>query len=406
MKNSKKIIEDNGIYCIKDEKFNEVIMSLRILLPLSKDTSTMANLLAHIFTDRLEKAPSKSAMLKKTDDLYGAKIDARTYTVGKYHVIDLSVLGINASFVDEDLHQAYYDLLIEMLKEPLINANTLKEAKNTLRQRLLRIDESPAHYAIFKSFELAAQDQLFGVNAYGYLDDFEAITVEKMKAFHQDCVTKYPKELYAVGNIASLDFVDETTFKKIKESAVHKTKITQDTMIETYKGNQSEMVLIYESDIHPNHKLYYPYLVMLGVLGQGANSLLFQNIREKHSYCYSIYASQLIFDGLFYIGTSVNQENEDKVLTLIEEQFELIRQKEFDLDASKNTLINNISGTSENSRQLLEFYSRNNRLDLNDTIDDLIENFKQVTKDEVVLSLDYIKEHFTFIYRGEDNEIS
>lgn len=398
--------KNKGINIIHDDKFNEVIFSIRIQFPLSEETATLANVMANLFDDRLENYPTKVKMLEKTDNLYGVKTDAKTYSVGKFQVIELSLKGINESFVEENLHQEYIDFLYEMLTQVLINEDTLKEAKKLVAQTFLRIEESPAHFALFESFEKAAHGQLFAVNVYGTKERLDALSLEDVKVFHEACMNTYLKEFYAVGRLDGEDLIYPNIFSEPKERASHKTHITYGKMVETYPGNQSEIVSLYETDITPDSELYYAYLLMLAVLGQSPTSLLFQNIREKNSLSYSIYASQLIFDGLFYVATSVSEENEEKVLELVAEQFEIIKSGAFDLDASKNFLINRLSGTRENAKQLLEFQARNKRMQLNDTPEDLIEKFRSVTKEDVIQSLNSVKEHYTYIYRGVEDETS
>ncbi len=404
MEKVQKIHKKNGITLIYDEKFNEVVMSLRIMFPLKKETATIANIMANLFSDRLVHASTKAALLAKKDNLYGVKVSASSYSIGQYHSIEINLKGIHQDFVKEPLHQMYYEFLMEFLKTPLIDEKTLKEAKKNVKQTLLRLDETPSHKALFSAFEYAGKDQTFGVNVYGYLDDIDAITIDEVKVFHQQCVSEFEKELYIVGRIQEEDFNFSDKFTTQDTPAFHKTYIENETIKETYKGNQSEIVLVYETEINPNHPSYYPYLMLLAVLGQSPNSLLFQNIREKESLCYSIYASQLIFDGIFYIGTSINPENEERVLKLVDEQFEIIREGNFDLEASRNYLINRLNGTTENTRQLLDFTVRNQRMGLSDSIEDVIEKFRHVTKEEVIRALDEIKTHLTYIYEGVTHE--
>lgn len=392
-----------GVYLIVDEKFNETLFSLRIQFELSEKTATQANVLSNLFDDRLEKYPTKADMLALTDSLYGVKIASRTYSVGRFQVIEIYLKGINQSYVNEPLHQSYIDLLLEILKHPLIDENTFKEAKKDVAQTLLRIEESPSDYAIFEGFRQAGKGQRFGVNVYGDLEHLNNLSLKDIQNFHEQCVNTYTKELYAVGRIDPKALKIEDIFSASTLSASHKTFIQSQSKIDSYPGNQSDIVLVYETDITPQHPSYYPYLVMLAVLGQSPNSLLFQNIREKNSLSYSIYASQLIFDGLFYIATSVSQENENRVMSLINDQFEIIKSGDFNLDAAKNYLINRTSGTSENAKQLLEFHARNVRMKLNDTPQDLINNFSKVTKEDVIASLDHVLSHYTYIYRGTEN---
>lgn len=395
---------NNGINLVKDEKFTNVLFSLRINFELSRKDVTIANLMSIIFTDRLENYPSKGKIMYVTDSLYGVRINSSYYTAGQQSVIDISLRGINDSFVNEGLHQKYYDLLEEILYRPLIDEFTLNEAKKNLAQSIIRLKEKPNAYAIFTAFEKASKDGLFGISPNGYIEDLDAITLEDVKVFHQRCVNEFDKELYIVGNVDPSEIKINDIYADSKSDFIHKTAIKNETEIEEYKGNQSELLLIYEMDINPLHKLYYAFVVFIAVLGQSSNSLLFRNVREKNSLAYSVYASQLMFDGLFYIGTSVDPKNENKVIDLIDEQFELIKNGEFELETSKKYLTNNILGTSESTRSLLEFISRNNRLKVNDTKEEVITNINEVSKEEVIEVLEYVKDRFIFIYRGVEDE--
>ena len=139
---------------IKDTKFNDVNISLRIIMPLDRKYVSQANIMVELFDDRLINYPTKKSMTKLMDDLYGARFRASTYSVGKTQVIDLQCVGINERFVDESLHQMYLDTLMEIFTQPLINENTVKEAAKNSKQNLIRINEKPNSYAIFKAFEL------------------------------------------------------------------------------------------------------------------------------------------------------------------------------------------------------------------------------------------------------------
>src|SRR5699024_11532997 len=109
MENAVEITPNNGVYLIYDDKIKEVVMSLRITFPFRKDTVTIANIMAELFSDRLESAPTKSQILEKTDNLYGVKVNSRTFSVGKFQVIEISLVGINEAFIEEKLHLEYYD---------------------------------------------------------------------------------------------------------------------------------------------------------------------------------------------------------------------------------------------------------------------------------------------------------
>ncbi len=383
---------------IKDTKFNDVNISLRIIMPLDRKYVSQANIMVELFDDRLINYPTKKSMTKLMDDLYGARFRASTYSVGKTQVIDLQCVGINERFVDESLHQMYLDTLMEIFTQPLINENTVKEAAKNSKQNLIRINEKPNSYAIFKAFELAGEDQTFGLNVFGYEEDYDAINVLEMNEFHQLCLNTFRKEIYLAGDIDSLDIPE--FLNNVDYESLTTTKVDSRTIEESNKSNQSEIVQVYPVSIDPHHELYYAYLTLLAILGQSPSSLLFQNIREKESLCYSIYASQLIYDGLFYIGSSVKVGSEDVVVSLISEQFEAIRKEGFDLASTKQYLFNRIKGTKEATRGLIDLSFRNNRLQMSDDESTMLEKFSKVSQEDIVSVLDHIGQPFTYIYKG------
>src|SRR5690554_3332988 len=394
-------VNKKGLYRIQDPKFNDVYMSLRLIFDLKYETVTKANLLNYLFSDRLEKYPTKQAITKAHDLLYGSKFSSYTYSIGKYQVIELSLIGINEKFVSEPLHQLYVDLLLETLNRPLINEETLREAKKNVSQAIKRQQENPTHYAIFKAFELAGKGQPFGISTQGYLEEIDDITLDDIKSFHQTLLKDAYKEFYVNGDVKTLDM---ESMRPLSGTSVIQTDIESKKVFEEQTATQSEIVQIYPVTIDPTHRLYYAYLLFLVILGQSPTSYLFRNIREKESLAYSIYASQLIYDGVFYVMTSVNPSQEDYVLKRIADQFTLIRKDSLNLESAKQYIINKMEGISESPRQSIDFVFRNNRLNLSDSPQELIEAFKKVTEEEVKEVLGHIGSPYTFVYRGVNNE--
>ena len=56
------------------------------------------------------------------------------------------------------------------------------------------------------------------------------------------------------------------------------------------------------------------------IFGQLPTSLLFQEVREKRSLCYSIYSSILSYDGVMSVSTGIDSAHLDEVKELVEQQ--------------------------------------------------------------------------------------
>lgn len=401
-----KLQNGTQIHLINEEKFHEVYLSLKIVLKLERKTNTMANLLTRMMGDRLIDNPTKTSLAKRHDMLYGAKTSALTYTLGTYQVIDLGIKMIHERFTNEPLLDEQIKLLEDMYLYPLLNEQTLEEAKKNLRMSHMHVKENASQNALIKGFKNAGAGQLFELNALGDLDDLESITLEDIKGLHQACIHEFNKQIYLVGGInRTCDFkAFNVGMSKPIADALFKTSIENTYKEERYRGSQSELVCIYQTSITPYDDLYYAYLVFIAYLGQLPTSLLFQNIREKHSLCYSIYASRQVFDGIFYIATGVNDNNVDKTLALIEEQFEIIRNESLDIQAAINYLDLSLEGNSERIKSIADHTFRNNMLEVDESIESMQAKIRDVTEADVKAVLNTIRKPYIFAYRGEKND--
>ncbi len=408
MKHTKKLSNGISVHLINDAKFQEVYMSLKIMFPMEARTNTIANLLSRMMDDRFESCPSKLLMSQRLDMMYGAKTASQTYSVGKYQVIDLGILAIHDDFVKDDLFYRQLEFLSEALYAPLLNEATLQEAKNNLTTSFDQIKDQPSQFASFRAFELAGKDQLFGLTSMGHREDIAGITLEEVKAFHDKVINVFAKEIYIAGRMDNLDSIDLSRFDKGSansiENALLDTRIEAARVDEFYSGSQTELVLVYETQITPKHPLYYAYLVYIAYLGQLPSSLLFQNIREKHSLAYSIYSTRRIFDGIFAIVTGINDKNIDQTCDLIQEQLDDLKTQDFDFESAKSYLILQLERVQEKQKPWSDHVFRNQVLGIDQDVSDIQEALSKVTAEDVQTVAKMTGQSFIYAYRGENHE--
>lgn len=408
MKHTKKLSNGISVHLINDAKFQEVYMSLKIMFPMEARTNTIANLLSRMMDDRFESCPSKLLMSQRLDMMYGAKTASQTYSVGKYQVIDLGILAIHDDFVKDDLFHRQLEFLSEALYAPLLNEATLQEAKNNLTTSFDQIKDQPSQFASFRAFELAGKDQLFGLTSMGHREDIAGITLEEVKAFHDKVINVFAKEIYIAGRMDNLDSIDLSRFDKGSansiENALLDTRIEAARVDEFYSGSQTELVLVYETQITPKHPLYYAYLVYIAYLGQLPSSLLFQNIREKHSLAYSIYSTRRIFDGIFAIVTGINDKNIDQTCDLIQEQLDDLKTQDFDFESAKSYLILQLESVQEKQKPWSDHVFRNQVLGIDQDVSDIQEALSKVTAEDVQTVAKMTGQPFIYAYRGENHE--
>jgi len=83
-------------------------------------------------------------------------------------------------------------------------------------------------------------------------------------------------------------------------------------------------------------KVQFKSLLYNIILGSSANSLLFQNVREKASLAYSIKSVYVKQKANIFIRAGIEIENYEKAVNIIKEQLEKMRKGEFSDDDLKS----------------------------------------------------------------------
>jgi predicted Zn-dependent peptidase len=126
------------------------------------------------------------------------------------------------------------------------------------------------------------------------------------------------------------------------------------------------------------------------VLGGGVSSRLFQNIREKHGLCYSIYSFQSAFSdgGLLSVATAVGKETEMRTLSLIGQELRALAEEgvtEEELgrarEQAKSSLVMGLESTSA---RMLKLGNSMMALDYCMTTDEIIQRYDAVTRGDIL----------------------
>lgn len=396
----------NGMHFewIPDSKFNEVALNLRVFFPLKKFDRSVANLLTLMMDDRTLINPTKQSMSTRLDLLYGLKTRVSTYGLGQYQIIDIQAYGIAERFVDEALLEKQITLLKELFFQPLISEQSLLEAKKNMKQQHKRLNENPSSKALLNAFALAGDHQSLALSSMGDLNDLDRIDLNTINEFHKRLVSEFPKSFIVSGDLKPIDLdgVFENAKSEEFELAYQAANIDEKYFEETHKGSQTELVLIYETDVLPGSVDSIKHLLYTAYLGQLPTSLLFQELREKHSLCYSVHARRFVFDGIMVIQTGIDDKNVDFALEIIQEQIDAMKTEINGLDDVKKAIISSLDGSKENihslnSRAFSDLLSQND-----DDIDALIKQVEAVSEEDIMSVAKTITKPFIYAYRGEN----
>ena len=360
MQNNQNSLVDYHFTHQATTKFKDITVVLRMMIPLSKANTTSAAVYLYMVEDRNQQYPTKKDMLHIKDLLYGTTLSTGVIGYGSYFSMQVASKVMDPSFGDDpqllSKHASWFNHIVF---EPLINQETLKEAKEQVASSLYRELDSPSKYAQLQAFSALGEDQTIAINLDGDLKSLEAITVKSMIEFHQQVMKSSMRHLYVIGNITKELAIkhykvrllsNNHTFSYASEPISLKDK---GTLTESKVSTQTQMVKLLKTNVTMDHPLYLANRVAIAAFGQLQTSLLFMEVREKRSLCYSISAQFIAFDGLCMVRTGIDQSNIELVDGLINEQVEALKTLSGSLLQQAKTMLINAINTSDD--ELLSF---------------------------------------------------
>jgi len=157
-----------------------------------------------------------------------------------------------------------------------------------------------------------------------------------------------------------------------------------------YKDNEQVHVIINFPAVPYEHPLAYALMILNQILGATNSSYLFQNIRESHGLCYSIYSETEFFDGIGTLGIvfACSKEDIDQTLLLIIDIIEEIMHShdlvQKQVETAKIQIISNMLFGLETTDSYMDWLGRIQVFkDREDSVEAIISNIEAVTTDNL-----------------------
>lgn len=151
--------------------------------------------------------------------------------------------------------------------------------------------------------------------------------------------------------------------------------------------SQSVLVQLYEDGLRYQDPLMPAFMLGNGILGALPTSLLFQEVREARSLCYSIGSENLIYDGMLRITAGMNRRDLPEAGTLIAQQISRMQKGEFSddqLETARSMYINSWRGSMDHGPSLIWDDCRSVLLHTEDSIPRMIHRFETVTREDIM----------------------
>ena len=333
---------------ISSNKFSDVSVVIRTQLPLERSTITAYNILVYMLKTKTELFKTKQALISNLNEAYGMKLACGLSSYGADLILTTRIQYIRSDWIEEEdyIHKVK-EITDQVLFHSVLDEASFEEAKYLYRNKLTRILDDPDGLAIYTCLTTLNTNHEISIPIQGSLDDLDQLTLQDIQNVYS-AYLKADKHIFVCG---CLDEEMKTYLERMGSSSkLNSTRSLlpildyQEEIIEK-NISQSSIALVYATSTDILSEDYYKMFVMNSLLGQSPTSLLFEEVREKHSLCYSISSYLIQFDGALIITLGTNKENIEKAIDLINQQIQRIIDLDFDpelLNTAKKDCIDSL----------------------------------------------------------------
>ncbi|MBP3800361.1 MAG: insulinase family protein [Bacilli bacterium] len=397
------VVKDLGSYklhLIKTDKFKTIRMKLFFYSPIKKDEITIRNFLIGMLKITNKKYPTKRELALKCQDLYACGLGYDITRFGNFYNYYFAIDSLEDKYTEKGNFEKCVEPLSNVIYNPNVIDNKFDEkyfniVKHDATLSINSIKENPNVYSRIRLLEEMDKDSPMSYRMVGNIDDLNKVTPENLYEYYLKIMKEDYMDIYVIGNF---DFNEmEELVKKYFKQKIYKNN-TKSFKLDEYKGRVKQKEVIEENDTNQSNlvigcrlkkltefELKYVINLYSIILGGGANSKLFQNIREKNSLCYYIHSVINKLDNLMLIRAGITNENYEKVVKLVKEELKNMKKGKFtekDIENAKQLYLSSLDEIEESLDDIIDSYYMMDLLGVDD-IETKKKKIITVTKEDI-----------------------
>lgn len=404
-----KVLKDGiKLHFIKTDIYKTDLSCIIITTPLKRDTITKLSLIPLVLRRGSMKLPDQYVMNKEMENLYGAEFNCGTDKMGDNMILKFYIESINNDYALENediLEMNIADILDITFNPRLENGVFNKEFLETEKETLKKIIESKIDdkdtYAYDQCIAEMYGEEGFGLYKYGYAEDVDNITAEDLTDYYNWLIQNSKIDIFISGKVdeerIEKFILEDENIKKLnprKEDYILNNQYTESKqfvenpreIFQSMNVTQGKIVLGYNIDFKEENAQAVA-LVYNAILGGSANSMLFQNVREKAGLAYSAKSFFVKQKMNIFIRCGIEIEKFDKAYSLIKEQVQNLKDGKFtdeDIENAKTFLISTVNIIEEEQDTEVVFYIGQEVAKTNFTPEDYIEKISNVSREDII----------------------
>lgn len=413
-------------HLIKTDLFKTDMISGIITVPLTRENVTKNALIVSMLRRGTANLKTQLELSRALENLYGAAFECGIDKYGDNQILRFYIDSINDKFAlkDEEILKNTLHILLDIICNPLLENGKFKEEYLKVeKENLAKIMESKIDDKDLYAYETCISkmygDNGFGLYKYGYLEDLQTINVDNLTEHYHNLIQNSKIDLFLSGdfdekNVKNLILNDEN-IQKLRpriENYVLNNEYTEckqpvenvDEIIEKMDVTQGKLVIGMDVNAKVENVQFKTLLYNI-VLGTGANSLLFQNVREKESLAYSIKSLYVKQKANIFIRAGIEIPNFEKAVNLIKDQLEIMKKGEFsdeDLNAAKEYVKAGIVAIETEQDTGIIYYIGQEISKTNTTIEQYAKNIEAITREDIIEIANSIQINTIYFLRDEE----
>lgn len=411
-------------HLIKTDLFKTNMIAGMITVPLVRENVTKNALIVSMLRRGTAHYKTQLELSRALEDLYGASFECGIDKYGDNQILRFYMDAIDDKFAlnNEEILQNAIHILLDIMCNPVLENGKFKEEYLSVeKENLAKIIESKIDDKDLYAYETCISKMYgengFGLYKYGYLEDLEKINSENLTEHYQNLIQNSKIDLFISGdfdekNVKNIILNDENIQKlhpRIEnyilnnEETESKQEVAQvNEIVEKMDVTQGKLVI--GMDVCSKvDKVQFKTLLYNIVLGSGANSLLFQNVREKESLAYSIKSLYVKQKANIFIRAGIEIPNFEKAVRLIKEQLEMMKKGEFsdaDLAAAKEYVKAGIVAIETEQDTGIIYYIGQEISKTNTSIEEYQRNIEQITRDDIIEIANSVKINIIYFLKN------
>ena len=394
----------------ENNKFKTNEIAVFVTIKQTQENATKNALIPAVLRRGSANFQNQLEISKKLENMYGASFNCGVDKSGDYIILKFFIETINNEYSDskENLAQEALNLLTDIVFNPLVendgfNINYVKQEKDNLAKIINSKKDDKANYAYQRCIEEMFKNNPYGIYKYGSLQDLEKINEKNLYEYYLNIIQNSPIFIYINGKNANSINADENINNNFKiafnnnsneytenddlqeKNENAKVVALQPINIVKEKLDVTQGKLIIGLNAPSENK--YAVTMYNTILGGGANSKLFQNVREKESLAYYASSRYIRRKNAIIIRTGIELANYDKAVKVIKEQLEEMKKgniSDYELTSAKTLILASLKLIPESQEDIMAFDFDQDVFNENLTFEQYYKKIENITLNEII----------------------